>query len=137
MGIVSVHNPYLYRVLNRYKASGTNVKSHLYWVSHPVQMRVFVPGDIHPSTNVFSPYACFLLFSVFVSFLISSHLKIHLIPTQDSQNSSHHSTRFISSQHTNSQNSSHLSTRFISPPIQDSQNSSYLSTRFTSHKHNA
>jgi hypothetical protein len=43
---VPVHNPHLYRKLNQSKASGTNVREHLYRVSHPVQIRTFVPGGV-------------------------------------------------------------------------------------------
>jgi hypothetical protein len=35
---VSVANPHLYWVSNRYRPSSTNVKSHLYRVSHPLQI---------------------------------------------------------------------------------------------------
>jgi hypothetical protein len=39
---VLVKNSHLYRVPNRYKASGTNVVEHLYQARYPVQMLVFL-----------------------------------------------------------------------------------------------
>jgi hypothetical protein len=64
---VPVHNPHLYRVLNRYKASGTNVVEHFYRARCPVQ-------PCEPSF----PSLFFSFFFLLSSHFISSHfIQIH------------------------------------------------------------
>jgi hypothetical protein len=75
---VWVHNPHLYRVLNRCKASSTNVVEHLYRARYPVQMphictrwslgpvQMWEASSVcvstSPSLPFFFPYFLFFLF---------------------------------------------------------------------------
>jgi hypothetical protein len=78
---VLVHNHHLYHVLNRYKASGTNVVEHLYRARYLVQCLTFVPGGASARYKCVSPPSTSfpsLFYFFFISFLslisFSSHL---------------------------------------------------------------
>jgi hypothetical protein len=77
---VPVHNPYLYRVLNRYKASDTNVVehlyrvrylAHLYWVES--QPSIYVGGAVSLCLSHLRHFRSFFPLFSFLSLIFFSH----------------------------------------------------------------